>query len=314
MDVRERIGRHTAGSRLLERTRPVTGVLRKLTREAVDDRVPGVAAEIAFFAVLSLFPGLLVTAGLLSYLDVIVGADLATETRERVTGWLRLILTDRASPAVESVEAVFEGEFGGLLTFAGLGALITLSGAWAVLINGLNVAYDTEERRTWVRRRVLGLGLGVATVVVVVVTLALVVIGPLLGRGTELAEMIGLGSAFAWTWNVLRLPVVFVSITLWILVVFHVAPNRRTPWRSGIPGALATSVLWLLATAGFHLYLRVAGDRNPVLGAFGGGVIVMTWVYLLSIALLLGGELNTIVRAEREDAVPETPDTGERRT
>lgn len=294
--MRDRIGRYKAGAWLVERARPTTRVLRKLTQEAIDDRVPGVAAEIAFFAVLSLFPGLLVTAGLLSYLDVLVGADLATEIQDRVTAWLQLILTERASPAVESVEAVFEGELGGVLTVAGLGALLTISGAWAVLINALNLAYDTEERRPWLRRRLLGLGLGIATVVVVIVTLVLVVIGPLLGRGADLADLIGLGPAFVWTWNLLRLPVVFVSITLWILVVFHVAPNRRTRWRSGIPGAVATSVMWLLATAGFHLYLRVAGDRNPVLGAFGGGVIVMTWVYLLSFALLLGGELNTIMR------------------
>ena len=54
-------------------------------------------------------------------------------------------------------------------------------------------------------------------------------------------------------------------------------------------------MLWLLATAGFHLYLRVVGDRNPVLGAFGGGVIVMTWIYLLSLFMLVGGELNAML-------------------
>lgn len=276
-------------------------LVRAVLGQVKQDRVPGLAAEIAFFVVLSLFPGLLIAASLLSYLDVLVSADVAQEAKSRVTGSLEAILTDRAAGTVESVEAVFDGEYGGLLTFATIGALVTLSGAWAVAIDALNLAYDTTERRSWLRRRSLGLGLGLATVVIVVVSLAVVAIGPLLGRGEDLADLVGLGSAFAWTWNLLRLPLLFVALTLWVTFVFHHAPNRQTPWRTGLPGALTTSVLWLLATAGFHLYLRIAGDRNPVLGAFGGGVIVMLWVYLLSIALLVGGELNAILAARRRD-------------
>jgi membrane protein len=282
-----------------DRTRRVRELARTLIQEAGNDRVLGLAAEIAFFAVLSLFPGLLIAASLLSFLDVLVGADVAIETQARVTSALDLILTDRASRTVESVEAVFEGQYGGLLTFATVGALVTLSGAWTVVIDALNLAYDVRERRSWVRRRLLGLGLGLATVTVLSLALAVVVIGPLLGRGEDLAELVGLGSVFVWTWNLLRLPLLFVGITVWLMVVLRHAPNRRTPWRGALPGALATSILWLLATLGFHLYLRVAGDRNPLLGVFGGGVIVMTWVYLLSVALLLGGELNAILHDKR---------------
>lgn len=270
-------------------------VVRALLAEIRNDRLPGLAAEIAFFVVLSLFPGLLIVAGMLSFLDVLAGADIAARIEDRVMSALDSFLTDQASATVASVEAVFERRLGGLLTFATIGALVSLSGAWAVVVEALNLAYDVEERRGWLRRRLLGLGLGVATLLVLVLALAVVVVGPLLGRGEELADLVGLGSAFAWTWNVLRLPALFVIVSAWLVCLFRLAPNRPDPWRSGIPGALATSVLWLVATGGFYLYLRVAGDRNPVLGAFGGGVIVMTWVYLLSIALLVGGELNAIL-------------------
>ncbi len=58
---------------------------------------------------------------------------------------------------------------------------------------------------------------------------------------------------------------------------------------------MATTALWLVASAGFRVYLEIAADGNPVLGAFGGGAIVMTWAYLLSLALLLGGELNAVL-------------------
>lgn len=278
-------------------------LVREVLGEVDDDRVLGLAAETAFFTVLSLFPALLIATGLLSLLDVILGAELARQTQDEVTGALNLILTDQASDTVATVEAFFEGSYGGLLTFASIGALVTLSGAWAVLIEALNLAYDTGEQRSWLRRRLLGLGLGVVTVLVVVVSLTVLVVGPLLGRGDDLAALVGLGDAFAWTWNLLRLPTLFVAVTAWIMFIFHVAPNRRTRWRDTLPGAVSASVLWLLATAGFHLYLRLVGQGNPVLGAFGGGAIVMLWVYLLSVALLIGGELNAVLERRRRARV-----------
>lgn len=282
--------------------------MRQLGHEVSKDRALGLAAEVAFFTALSLFPGLLIAAGLISYLDLLVGADVAARIEGQVTDGLETILSDRASPVVDSVREVFRGDYGGLLTFASIGALVTLSGAWAVVIDALNLAYDTEERRSWLRRRLLGLGLGAATVLVVVVALAVVVVGPLLGRGEDVADVVGLGSVFVWTWNVLRLPLLFAVVTAWLVLVFRHAPTLTLPWRANIPGALTTSLLWLLATLGFHLYLRLVGDRNPVLGAFGGGVVVLTWVYLLSIALLVGGELNAILHERRQQEAPDPSD------
>jgi membrane protein len=256
------------------------------------DRLLGLAAEAAFFAVLSLFPGLLIAASFLSLLDVVVGADVARRVQEDVVAALDAIFTDAASGAVRSVENLFDQAGGQLFTVALAGALVTLSGAFAVVINALNIAYDTVERRTWIRRRLVGLGMGVATTVVAALALAVLVVGPFLGRGPALADAVGLGAAFAFTWDVLRYPLLIGGLVAWAASLFHYAPSRRTRWRDALPGALLTATLWLLATAGFHLYLRIAAAGNPVLGAFGGGVIVMTWSYLLSLALMLGGELN----------------------
>lgn len=270
-------------------------LVRVLAHEVAKDRVAGLAAEIAFFAVLSIFPALLIAAGLLSYLEALVGAEVAARTEARVTDALALVLTDRGAPVLDSVQAVFSGEYGGLLTVASLGALVTLSGAWAVVVQALNLAYDSEEHRPWLRRRLLGLGLGLMTVVVVVVALAVVVVGPLLGRGSDVADVVGLGGAFEAFWDLARLPLLFLVLVGWLALVYHLAPNRRTPWRAALPGAVATTLLWLGASAAFGLYLRTLGEGNPLLGVFGGGVVVLTWMYLLALALLLGGELNALL-------------------
>lgn len=178
------------------------------------DRLLGLAAETAFFVVLSIFPSLLIAAGLLGLLDSIVGADLAARAQDRVLSSVELVLADEASGAVRSIENLFEQTRGELLTVAAIGALVTLSGAFAVVIGALNVAYDTVEHRSWIRRRLLGLLMGSATVVVVALALAVLVVGPLFGRGEALADLVGLGDAFAFAWNVLRFPVLGVGAVL----------------------------------------------------------------------------------------------------
>lgn len=273
--------------------------VRTFLAEVLEDRLLGLAGETAFFAVLSIFPGLLIAASLLGVLDVFVGADLAAQAQSRLVSGIDLVLTDEASGAVGSIQALFEQTRGELLTVAAVGALVTLSGAFAVVINALNIAYDTDERRSWLRRRLLGLLVGVVTMVVVSLALAVLVIGPLFGLGEALADLVGLGAVFTFAWNALRLPLLAVGVVAWTTTLFHYAPSRRTRWRAAVPGAVVTTVLWLAASAGFHVYLRIVAGGNPVLGAFGGGVIVMTWVYLLSLALLLGGELNATLQDRR---------------
>ncbi|HWG93217.1 MAG TPA: YihY/virulence factor BrkB family protein [Mycobacteriales bacterium] len=283
-------------------------LVRTLVREADDDRLPGLAAETAFFAVLSVFPGLLVAVSLLGLLDVVVGTDVAAMAQERVVGALQLVLTDSASEVVRAVEDLFESSRGSLLTVATVGALVTLSGGFAVAVNALNLAYDASESRSWLRRRLLGLVLALGSLVLLVLALAAVVVGPLLGRGERLADLLGLGDVFVFVWDVLRVPVLGLVLLAWLTTMYAVAPARHVRWRDALPGAVLTVVLWLVASAGLRVYVEVVADRNPVLGAFGGGIIVMTWAYLLSLALLVGGELNAVLHDERRAA---TGDAGQ---
>jgi membrane protein len=299
LDVRERLhttveaARSSSAGRSLESSR-AWAFLRTFAANSKEDRVPGLAAETAFFVVLGIFPALLIAAGLLGVLDVVVGPGVATAAKDQVINALNSVLTKEAAPAVASVENLFENRRGRLLTVATLSALVTLSGAFAVAVNALNLAYGATESRSWIHRRLLGLAMGAATVVAGTIALALLVVGPLLGQGRDLADLVGLGAAFTFAWDVLRLPAVAVGLVLWTATLLHIAPNRAQRWRDSLPGALLTTVLWLAASVGLHLYLVLAADANPVLGAFGGGVIVLIWVYLLSVALLLGGELNAL--------------------
>ena len=166
---------------------------RRLLGEIVDDRLPGLAAEIAFFGVLGLFPALLLAAGLLGVFGNLLGGWVGVDAQRQLIDTLNTLLTPEAAPVVASIKALFQVDPGRLLSVAAVGGLITISGAVAVVIEALNLAYDVTEHRGWLHRRLLGLAVGAVTVVVAAMALAVLVVGPLFGGGRDLAGLVGAG-------------------------------------------------------------------------------------------------------------------------
>lgn len=285
------------GMRPSRRSRAVR-VARRMVEEWTHDRVPDTAAAVAFWAVLSLLPAFLALAALLGTLDAVVGADLAEDVQAEVLSTLETILTDEADEILDVVRDLFTEQRTGLLTFSLLAALWTLSRAFAALIRALDVVYDLDEQRGWLHVRVTAVAITLGSVVAAVVMLAAFVVGPLLGTGEQIADEIGLGDQFALAWDLARLPLAFVVLVAWAATLFHVAPDHRTPWRWDVPGALLTALLWLVFSSGLSVYIELASAGNAVFGALGGGLIALLWFWLLSLAVLLGGELNQVLLDE----------------
>lgn len=277
-------------------TRKGLTVFTDLRKEIVEDRVTGLAAEVAFFAVLSIFPGMLMVAAALGNLELLVGGELATRSQAEIVRFLDLILTDEASGALGEVEALFEEGRPGILTAASVGALLALSRGFSAVIRALNLAHDTGEKRPWLRQRLLALGFALGSVVGASVTMTMVVLGPFLGGGDRLAGSLGIEDAFDTAWSWVRWPVAFLVMVTGAAILLHVAPCReRARWTADLPGAALTAILWLVVSLGFSAYLRLAPGANAVLGALGGGLILLVWLYLLSLSLLVGGELNALL-------------------
>jgi len=106
--------------------------------------------------------------------------------------------------------------------------------------------------------------------------------------------------AVAWDW--LRGPSSFALLTLWLATIYRLGPNHRAPWARGLPGAVVAGLFALLASLGLRLYVNVAAGFNQIFVALGGGLILLVWVYLLSLALLVGGEVNAILAGRRGPA------------
>ena len=274
--------------------RTVADVWRKANR----DRALGLAAENAFMAVLTVFPTLLVVAAVLGQLAVIIGNANAQRVENAVIDFLNRLLTNQASGAIGTVKHLFDTG-GNTLTLASLLALASIATAFAGVINTVTLVYDVHDQRGWWKRRWLGLLVGVGSVLTGAVVVTLVVVGPLFGRGVDIVTSVGLSSEYDFLWSYLRWPVAFLSLVLWATSLDYLCPDRAGRWRQGLPGGLLTAVFWLAASVGFNVYLQVVVRSSPLLGALGGGLILMTWFYLLCLGLLLGAELNAILLARK---------------
>jgi membrane protein len=280
---------------------PIRWVLRTIAdvwRKANRDRVLGLSAENAFMAVLTVFPTLLVVAAVLGQLAVVIGEHNAQRVEKAVIDFLNRLLTNQASGAIDTVKHLFDVS-GNTLTLALALAVVSVAMAFAGIINTVTIAYDVHDTRGWWKRRWLGLLVGLGSVITGAVVVTLVVVGPLFGRGVDIVTRIGISQQYDFLWSYLRWPVAFLSLIVWATTMFHLCPDRQDSWRSGLPGGLLTAVFWLAASVGFNVYLELVVRASPLLGALGGGLILMTWFYLLCLGLLVGAELNAVLLARR---------------
>ncbi|NNC80643.1 MAG: YihY/virulence factor BrkB family protein [Acidimicrobiales bacterium] len=263
-----------------------------------DDRVSGLAAEIGFFALLSLFPILLVLSALLGWLGDVIGSDLATDVEAQLTDWSSRVFGVE-SGATDAVSDLFLGSSTSALTVGILATLYTASRGFAAVVRALDVAYGHDNTRGWVGTQVIGLLLAVGSTIVFALALAGLVIGPAFGRDDLFGEgLVNDVLEFLWIW--FRYPVAFFVLVFWAATLYHVAPNRRASWRWEVPGALFAAVLWVFASWLFSLYVAsLSNAGNAVFGVIGTAITIGLWLYLLAIGLILGAEFNGVLAMRR---------------
>ncbi len=271
----------------------------EMRREWSEDRVGGLAAEIAFFAVLGLFPAVLVLAAGLGLVDSVVGAANAAEAEAWIIA--RLHDTFGTENTLEAtIGDLFRGSNAGALSSGIVLTLYAASRGFVAVVSALEVAYDHEHRRGWLSTRLVGLGLTLLTVLMAAVVVTMIVVGPFFGLGDALAGRLGVGDAFATTWNALQLPVAFLAVVVWAATTYHVAPGHRSPWRWELPGALLAASWFVVVSAGFGVYLGLASrGANAVFGLLGGALTLLFWLYLMAMGLIVGAELNAVVARRR---------------
>ena len=271
-------------------------VLKRTVREAQDDNLTDWAGALTYYGVLSLFPALIVLVALLG----IFGDEVRTTNallgivEDLSPGTTKDTLRD---PIVQVIKA--KGGAGALLGFGLVFAIWSASGYVGAFTRAINVIYETKEGRPFWKLRPLQI---VVTVVMVfllaVVAMSLVLTGPL---ARAVGDAIGLGGAAVTTWNIAKWPFLVAIVMLIFAVLYYVAPNVRHPgFRWITPGAVVAVVVWLLASAGFGLYVAYFGSYNKTYGSLGAVIVFLIWLWLSNLAILLGAEFNAEIERRRE--------------
>jgi len=261
-----------------------------IAHEWSKDRCGGLAAEIAFWLVLSIFPGLLVFGATLGSLDTLLSADVAARAEAEIVEGINDALGSESGPISDAVSDLFRSPSGGALTIGIVFALFSMSRGFNAVVGALDIAYDIETDRSWFHTRATAIILGIGTVIVGALTITMLFLGPLFGRSGQL------GTWFTSTWSAIGPIVAFVALVFWAATIYHVAPLHLTKWRWDVPGAIVAAIFWVGATIGFQLYVDSAiGGSNAILGAVGGVLTMLLWVYVLTIGLLLGAEVNQVI-------------------
>jgi membrane protein len=269
-------------------------------KEVMDDDGLGLAAQLAYYFFLALFPALLFLLALASFFPI----ARFTEAIPDVLG--RFAAPEMVALITVQLQQISNAENGGILSLGLLGAIWSSSAALISIISALNRAYDIDEGRPWWKVRLIAIGLTVALAVFVLASFALVVAGPSLADAA--AGALGLGTAFSWTWAILQWPVAFTLICVAVGLVYYFGPDAEQEWVWVSPGAVLATGLWLLASLLFRLYAVSFGNYQVTYGTLGGVVVLMLWMYMTGLAIVIGAEVN----AEIEHASPWGKDPGEK--
>lgn len=268
----------------------------------------GLAAEMAFFGMLSVFPLTIAIAAGVGFLEPLIGTEGAQDVRNEIVAALSVGLPGQAQGVTKAIEELFADTRPGVFTVGLVVAIWSASRGFRSTVRSVDAVYHLDQRRTYLELRLLSLGMALAAVPLAAIGLVAFAMGPLLGSGAQAAAAVGGAQDYQSIWAVLRWPVAVIAATLAVTTVLHIAPDQRTPWRSDLPGALTTIAWWALATAGLRIYIRFGGSSNLLIGSLGAVLVVMIWLYLLALGLLMGAELNAVL-AERA-GVERTSRTG----
>ncbi|MEK6407728.1 MAG: YihY/virulence factor BrkB family protein [Acidobacteriota bacterium] len=265
----------------------------RVWRESLDDNVLGTAAELSYYFLLALFPLLIFMTSIIGFLP---GAD-----NSLLIGLQRALPPDAMKLVREVLDDVVSHRSGGLLSFALIGTVWAASSGVGSLMDALNTAYETTERRSFWKQRLVAIALTLIFALLVVGGSGLIMIGHRLGGWLDRALELSAAVAFAST--VLGYVTGLGLLLAGIAALYYFGPNIKPAERRVLPGALFASMGVVIGSLLFSVYLRVAPSASATYGSLGAVVTLMLWLYLIGLLLLVGGEINSeVARAAKPDA------------
>ncbi|HKP87170.1 MAG TPA: YihY/virulence factor BrkB family protein [Blastocatellia bacterium] len=270
-------------------------------REANEDNVFGGAAELGYYFMLALFPMLIFLASLVGFLS---GAQAAI-----MSGLAKVAPPEAMKLVQDTLEDVISHRSGGLLSLGVLGTLWASSSGVESLIGTLNTAYDAKEKRSFWKVRATSIALTIGLSLLIMGGAVLIMLSHKLTDW--LSGSLGFGTTFAVISSVIGYVVGLVLLFIGVELLYYYGPNVKQSWEWVTPGAVFAIVAIIAGSLLFSLYLRIAPSNSATYGSLGAVITLMLWLYLIGLALLVGGEINSEIEQAGNKPVVEKKQNGE---
>ncbi len=270
--------------------------LIRLQREMAYDDAMGMAAQIAFYTMLGLFPFLIFLLSLVSSFPL--GESLKPLMLEALSDQMPKESAEYVAGIVlEQLPQYNQG----LLSVGLLASLWGASMAVGALITTINRAYNILPRRNIVTQKIMAIILVLMLSGMWLMSMTIILVGP--GITQNLFEFMGIASETNTFWTSIRLPMAFLLNLMALSILYYFAPEARQRLLSILPGAFTSTILWMLASSAFRIFLRNFGTYNKTYGSLAAVVILMVWLWISGLIFLLGAEINSLMkRIDHEDS------------
>lgn len=249
-----------------------------------DDEVPAMGAQLTYYLILSFFPFLIFIIAVLSFADLTV---------QDVIDGIRLVLPETSTSTIsEAFQEIQQSRSGSLLSFGLLITLWSASNGVSAVIKALNKAYDVEETRPFWKVKGISLLFTVVLALVIVSSMVMLIFGRVIGD--HLYKWTQLPGSFDLIWGIAQyvLPIAIMAVVFALMYMF--VPNLHLKFKEVLPGAIFTTLGWIVTSLAFSFYVNHFGSYSKTYGSIGGIIVLLTWLYLSSIVLVIGGEINAV--------------------
>jgi membrane protein len=258
------------------------------------DQLGDWAAALTYYGMLSIFPGLLLLVTVLRLTGTATTKTLLDNIAGLAPGSVRQILQSVA----DSLDNSRQGAAGVIAVVSLVGALWSASGYVGAFMRASNAIYDVPEGRPLWKRLPIRLGLTVVTGVMLTAAALIVVLTGRLARAVGSA--LGIGSAAVTVWSIAKWPVLIAIVALVFAILFWASPNaRHGGFRWVSPGGALAVLVWLLASAGFAVYVANFGSYNKTYGSLAAVIIFLVWLWISNLAVLFGAEFDAEIQRGR---------------
>ena len=268
--------------------------------EIAADRVGLIAAGVAFYGLLALFPAI---TALIAISGLLVEPSQIVDQLESLSGLMPEEVITIVTKQATAVAGSREGGLGLAALFGVLVALYSASKGMASLIEGINVAYDEEEKRGFIRLKLVTFALTLFLMIGLLIALMAT-----LGLPAVLA-VLELGAVFEFLMTAGLWIGLFCLTVFGLSVLYRYAPSRDEPeWKWASPGAVISCLIWVVASAGFAFYVGNFGSYNESFGTLAGVIVLLMWFWISAFIILLGAELNAEMEAQTRADTTKGPD------